>query len=167
MANYTAGLAPEARPSRATAPVFTAVVRAIGVNFAVDVPEEVSAWFGERGNVPVLGLLDGVGIRSTLTPQGGGRHRLYLNAAVRRAADVGAGDEVRLRLWRDESARRPQLPADVREALRSAGVWEAFAGLPPSHRREFLVWIEDAKRPETRRRRIGRAVTELRRRQGS
>ncbi len=167
MANYVAGLAPEARRPRATAPVFAAAVYAIGVNFAVDVPEEVSAWFGERGNVPVLGLLDGVGIRSTLTPRGGGRHRLYLNAAMRRTAGVGAGEVVRLRLWRDGSARRPRLPADVRDALHSAGVLEAFAGLPPSHRREFLVWIEDAKRKETRRRRIGRAVTELRRRQGS
>ncbi len=161
MANYTAGLAPQARPPRATAPAFTAVVYAIGINFAVDVPEEVSAWFGQRGNVPVLGLLDGVGIRSTLTPCGEGRHRLYLNAAMRRAAGVGAGAEVRLRLWRDESTRRPRLPADVRDALRSAGVLEAFAGLPPSHRREFLVWIEDAKRPETRHRRIERAITEL------
>lgn len=31
---------------------------------------------------------------------------------------------------------------------------EAFAALPPSHRREYIDWILEAKRPETRTRRV-------------
>lgn len=47
------------------------------------------------------------------------------------------------------------LPTDLEEALRSReGAWEAFRALPPSHKKQYLWWIAEAKREETRLRRI-------------
>jgi uncharacterized protein YdeI (YjbR/CyaY-like superfamily) len=53
------------------------------------------------------------------------------------------------------------LPADVAEALRAAGLDEFFAGCTAAHRNEYLKWINEAKRPETRRARIAGAVQRL------
>ncbi len=53
------------------------------------------------------------------------------------------------------SAAPPRMTADVRRALRAGGVFAAWEGLAPSRRLQLLYWIGDAKRPETRARRIG------------
>lgn len=158
MANYTPGIVPGLRPPADTAPEFTAVAYGHGLNVAVNLPEEVSGWFGEQRHVSVLGLLDGAGIQATLAPRGGGRHRLYLNNEMRSAVGIEVGDRVTITLWRDPDPRDPELPEDVRTAFDAAAVLESFLAWPPSHRREYLVAIEDAKRPETRWRRIEQTI---------
>jgi uncharacterized protein YdeI (YjbR/CyaY-like superfamily) len=51
------------------------------------------------------------------------------------------------------------VPADLREALASnAKASRAFDAFAPSHQREYIQWIQEAKRDETRRRRIGEAI---------
>lgn len=51
---------------------------------------------------------------------------------------------------------------EVEEALKEAGLWEYFCGLPPSHRREYLDWVDGAKKQETQQRRIAKMVEMLR-----
>lgn len=56
----------------------------------------------------------------------------------------------------------PEMPADLAAALRRAPAALAFfEQLAPSHRKEYIRWIEGAKKPETRQRRIMRAVEML------
>jgi len=43
---------------------------------------------------------------------------------------------------------------DIKLAMQMDGLWEKFASLAPSHRKEYLQWIEGTKKPETRARRI-------------
>jgi uncharacterized protein YdeI (YjbR/CyaY-like superfamily) len=53
----------------------------------------------------------------------------------------------------------PKLPGYIAEAFRAnAGAWRFFQSLPPLERRNFVVWIHVAKRPETRERRIRESV---------
>ena len=53
----------------------------------------------------------------------------------------------------------PQLPAYIAKAFkRNAGAWQFFRQLAPTYRRDFVVWIHMAKRPETRERRIRESV---------
>lgn len=55
-----------------------------------------------------------------------------------------------------------ETPADFAAALkRNAKARETFEGFPPSHRRDYVEWIVEAKRDETRRRRIAQAVARL------
>lgn len=59
------------------------------------------------------------------------------------------------------TARRPlpDVPDDLRLALDANDAARAtFDGFAPSHRREYLAWIGEAKRPETRARRVAQAV---------
>ena len=128
------------------------------MNVALDVPASVSDAFGVRGHVPVVGTADGAELTATLVPVGGGRHRLFLNGAVRDAIGKGAGDSVEIRIRLDHSDRTPETPADLREALVEDGAFEAWHALAPSRRKELLVWLADAKREQTRAARIGRIV---------
>ncbi len=60
--------------------------------------------------------------------------------------------------------KRPELSLpDWLEAglITSPKAWENFNGLPPSHRREYIAWITDAKKEETRQRRIRAAIDML------
>ena len=128
------------------------------MNVALDVPAEVSDAFGLRGHVPVVGTADGAELIATLVPVGGGRHRLFLNGAVRNAIGKGAGDPVEIRIRLDRSDRTPETPADLREALAEDGASAAWEALAPSRRKELLVWLAGAKRDQTRAARIGRIV---------
>jgi uncharacterized protein YdeI (YjbR/CyaY-like superfamily) len=53
------------------------------------------------------------------------------------------------------------VPKDFAEALKKSGLDEFFSGCANSHRREYLKWITEAKKPETRQARIKKAVTML------
>ncbi len=55
----------------------------------------------------------------------------------------------------------PELADDVREAFEAAGVLEASLAQPPSHQRQHLRHIDEAKRPETRARRIAKTCDRL------
>jgi uncharacterized protein YdeI (YjbR/CyaY-like superfamily) len=54
---------------------------------------------------------------------------------------------------------KPEIPVpdDFRAAL-NAAAQATFDKLAPSHRREYLEWIVEAKRPETRAKRIAQAA---------
>jgi hypothetical protein len=139
---------------------FSAEIYKLGINPCVDVPRPVSDAFGRRGYVPVVGTMNGHEIRVTLVPKGEGYHRLYVNGAMRRAAAVGVGDEVRFELRFDPEPRELPVPDDLRQALRESGAQEAWERLTPSHRKELIVVVLDAKKPETRARRNRRAIRE-------
>jgi uncharacterized protein YdeI (YjbR/CyaY-like superfamily) len=55
-----------------------------------------------------------------------------------------------------------ELPGDLREALiADAAVLHAWEDITPLARNEFICWVEDAKKPATRERRIRRTREEL------
>jgi uncharacterized protein YdeI (YjbR/CyaY-like superfamily) len=54
-----------------------------------------------------------------------------------------------------------QVPAEFAQALKNAGLSDFFADCTPAHRREYLKWIQEAKKPETRTARIGKAIEGL------
>jgi uncharacterized protein YdeI (YjbR/CyaY-like superfamily) len=53
---------------------------------------------------------------------------------------------------------RVAVPPDLRLALEGAGAGDRFAAFSFSHQNEYVRWIEEAKRPETRRSRIAKTV---------
>lgn len=140
---------------------FAATIKKQGPNPYVDIPETVSRAFARHalaGRVRVSGALNGSPIQATLIPVGKGRHRLYVNGGMRSAAGVGAGDTVRFAL-KATSPDAVQVAADVRAGLRKAtGAEAAFDSLSPSHRRELLRYVDDARSPQTRQKRIQRSI---------
>ena len=141
---------------------FTARVYKIGINPCVDAPPETREIFQRRGFIPVAGLVNRQSYRATLVPRGGGLFRLYLNGAIRKATSMDVGSMVRIRLELDKRTRAIRTPSDFASALRAQpSAMTAFRQATFSRRREILRWIINAKRPETRRSRIDRAVARL------
>lgn len=68
--------------------------------------------------------------------------------------------EVELEL--DSEPREVELPPELERALAGdAEAKEAFDGLSYTHRREYAEWVAGAREPETRERRLGKAVEML------
>ena len=89
----------------------------------------------------------------------GGVGYIGLNRAVRAAAGVDAGDRIRVAMELDTEPRTVQPPEDLRAALDAEpGALASFEELSFTHRREYAEWVEGAKRPETRAKRVAETV---------
>lgn len=125
------------------------------------VPPEVMEALGPKKRVAVRVTVNGYTYRSTVAPMGG-RFLLPLNRENRAAAGVAAGDRVQVTIERDEAPRAVAVPGDLAAALATEeAASETFTGLSYSHQREYVEWIEQAKRPETRARRVAQAIARL------
>ncbi len=140
---------------------FRATVKKQGPNPYVDVPDRVSralASHARAGRIGFEGTLSGAPIRGSLVPVGAGRHRLFVNGGMRAASGVRAGDKATFVIRATRPGEVP-LPRDVAAALaRRRGARAAFEKLSPSHRRELLRYVDDARTKETRARRIEKAA---------
>jgi hypothetical protein len=112
--------------------------------------------------IPVVAVVNGRSARVTLVPAGGGRFRMQINTALRKAARVDAGDIVEVELRLDLESRELPVPPDLRDGLKAIPkARKAFEALTPAHRRHFIQWFDSAKSPEARQRRLDRAVDVL------
>jgi uncharacterized protein YdeI (YjbR/CyaY-like superfamily) len=110
----------------------------------------------------LLATVNGYAFRTTLFTMGG-RALLGLNREVRGAAGVEAGQEVSVELERDDEPRAVEVPSDLAAALEAdPTVQKTFDRLSYTHRKEYVRWIEEAKRDETRTRRIAKSIELLR-----
>jgi hypothetical protein len=121
------------------------------------VPFDLEEVFG-RARPPVKVTIRGHMWRTTPGVYGGVGH-VVVNREVKAATGVDAPDRVRVEMELDTEPRTVSVPADLRDALRADDtVWKSFSTLSFSHRREYVEWVEEAKRPETRARRIAGTV---------
>jgi len=128
----------------------------------IQVPDEVVAGLGGSKRPAVNVTLNGYAYRSTVTPMGG-VFMLPVSAEIRKNANVAAGDEVEVHLELDAEPRAVTVPPDFAEALaHDAEAQRAFAKLAYSHQLRHVLAIEDAKTPDTRQRRIDKALSTLR-----
>lgn len=127
----------------------------------VEVPLDVPAVFG-RHRPPVRGTVNGFPFRSTVAKYGD-RYLLVVNRAVREGARASAGETVVIELERDDELRTVDVPDDLAAALAGdPAAKETFERFSYSHRKEYVDWIAEAKREETRRRRVEKAIGMLR-----
>lgn len=118
-------------------------------------PYDLKETFGVGNLVPFAATFDGrVSYRGSFAKMGGDQAMILLRKDVRAKLGKGPGDTVSVLVELDEQPRTVEVAADIRAALEAAGLWERFGGLAYSHRKEFVAWVEQAKRPETRARRI-------------
>lgn len=127
----------------------------------IQVPDEIVAGLGASKKPPVRVTIGAYTYRSTVAVMGG-EYMLPVSAENREGAGVAAGDEVDVELELDTEPREVTLPPDFMEALdRDADAKRFFDGLSYSNKLRHVLSIEDAKTPETRERRIARAVALL------
>ncbi|MGR6966928.1 DUF1905 domain-containing protein [Geodermatophilus sp. URMC 61] len=125
----------------------------------LQVPDDVVAALGGGKRPPVTVTIGGHGYRSTIAPMGGA-FWIPLAAEHREAAGVQAGQEVDVRVELDTAPRETPLPDDLAAALDEEATAFFFA-LAPSHRKEWVRWVEEAKKPETRAARVEKTAAAL------
>ena len=127
----------------------------------LEIPFSVTEVFGRKGQVPVRATINGFTFRSSLMPRAG-VHILGVGKDILAAAGAATGDTVKVDLAFDDAPRTVEIPDDFQATLADVPEQaEAFKALSYSHKKEYVDWIESAKRPETRRSRIHKAIEML------
>jgi Bacteriocin-protection, YdeI or OmpD-Associated/Domain of unknown function (DUF1905) len=124
------------------------------------VPEEVVTALGSGQRPKVAVTVNGHTYRSTVALMHG-QFLVPLSAEHRDAAGVAAGDAVEVEVILDEAPREIELPADLAAALGTGAAREFFDGLSFTYRKEWVRWITEAKKAETRQARVDKAVISL------
>lgn len=125
------------------------------------VPDEQLAALG-GGRAPLVVVTIGDHTYRSKVGVMGGTAMVPVSAAERAAAGVEAGDEVQVTLALDTAPRVVEVPDDLAAALDAApGARAAFDALSPSRQKAIVVPVGEAKTPETRARRIEKAVAGL------
>lgn len=128
-----------------------------GGGHLVEVPPAVVEALGGKGRIPVTATFDGVPYRGSIV-----RMRGVAVLGVQKAIMAEVGDSLTVVVRNDEAPREVEVPDDLAEALaRNDPARTAFEGLSFSHKREYVEAINEAKRPETRARRVERTIQAL------
>jgi hypothetical protein len=128
----------------------------------IHIPDEIIAGLGSSRKPAVKVTINGYTYRSTVASRGD-RYLVGVSAETRAGAGVAAGDEIDVEIELDTEPRKVTIPPDLERAL--SGETEArgfFDGLSYSKQSWLVGSVEGAKTPETRQRRIDKAVELLR-----
>jgi hypothetical protein len=107
-----------------------------------------------KAKVPVKVTINGYTWRSTVGNREGIQY-IVVNAEARRSAGVKAGDVVTIALEPDTEKRETKVPTPLQKAL-GAKLTQKLNALSFTHKKEFIVWYSEAKKEETRVRRLER-----------
>jgi hypothetical protein len=128
----------------------------------VTVPGEVVDALGGRGRTPVRATFNGIPYRGSIVKMGG-TFCIGVTKAIIAQAGVATGDLLDVVVELDDKPREVDIPADLREPLQAdERLKRAWDSLSYTQKREYANWIQDAKREETRRRRVEQTLERLR-----
>jgi hypothetical protein len=105
-----------------------------------------------KAKVPVKVTINGYSWRSTVGNRSGIQY-IVVNAEARRGAGVKAGDSVTITLEPDTERREIEIPIPLQRAL-GAKLTQNLNALSFTHKKEFIIWYSEAKKDETRIRRV-------------
>jgi hypothetical protein len=141
---------------------FTATIQDAGGGGAfVEVPFDVEAGFGSK-KPKVKARIDGVPYRGTLVRMGTECHLLLILKSIRAQIGKTFGDTVEVSVELDTALRLVEVPAELKKLFKTEKEAKAsFEKLSYSHQREYVQWINEAKRDETRQARLLKTIEML------
>jgi hypothetical protein len=142
---------------------FSAIIKdGGGGGVYVEFPYITKEVFGYQGRIPVLVHFDGQPYRGSMVRMGTSCHLIPLLKAIRKIIRKEIGDTVNVVVELDDQPRIIETPEDLQNALLENPIaYDLFRKLSYSHKREYVNWIEAAKKPETRERRILETIRKL------
>ena len=142
---------------------FTAVLESTGENNGgvfVRFPHDVKKEFG-KGRVPIKCTIDGEPYRGTMVKYGAPFHMILVLKSIREKIKKQPGDKVQIWLIEDDEERKMLIPADLSKLLSKHKLKARFEKMSFTHQREYINWINDAKKPETRLARMEKTIAKL------
>lgn len=125
----------------------------------ITIPFDVEQVFGSK-RVAVRATVNGTVYRGSIVRMGG-KYMLGIPKAFRDKAGISAGEKIKVTIEADDEPRTVEMPKDLSAAIKKAGVSKTWEKLSYTHRKEHVRAVEEAKRPETRMKRIEKAVEML------
>lgn len=126
----------------------------------ITIPFDVEKTFGAK-RVPVKVSINGAQHRSTIVKMNG-KYVVGVPKIFREAAKVKAGEIVFVTIEKDTEKRTVEISEDLAEALKDANLTETFAKMSYTHQKEYVNAVNEAKKQETRVRRIEKTIAMLR-----
>lgn len=117
-------------------------------------PFDTVELFGKKGQIKIKAIFDNNAEYSGSLNNMGNGHCLILTQAIRKQISKSFGDSVDVKLWEDKEERVVLVPDDVQALLvQNEKAKEFYDKMSYTHKKEYIRWIEDAKKEETRDRR--------------
>ncbi len=127
---------------------------------AITIPFDVEKVFGGK-RVPIKATINDADYRTTIFRMRG-KYFVVVPKKFREAAGVKAGETITISMQKDTEPRVIKAPEDLAKALNeNPAAKEAWENLSFTHRKEYVMAIEDAKREETRNRRIAKTIEQI------
>ena len=141
---------------------FKAVIQNAGGGGAfVEVPFDVEEKLGSK-RPKIKALIEGVPYRGLLVRMGGPNHMLIILKGIREQIGKTFGDEVTITVEPDTEPRVIEIPKDLMKELKKDREAKAFFDkLSYTHQKEYVRWVEEAKKEETRQNRIVKTIEML------
>lgn len=130
----------------------------------IEFPFSVENIFGKKGQVKVKVVFDDkITYRGSLAKMDKNRHILGITQQIRKELGKTFGDIVKVNLTEDTDERLVEIPKDVSEILnQNTDIQKIFNQLSYTQKKEYIRWINEAKKPETRQNRKNKLLEILR-----
>ncbi|MBI5935182.1 MAG: DUF1905 domain-containing protein [Chloroflexi bacterium] len=141
---------------------FTAIIQNAGGGGAfVEVPFDVEAVFGAK-KPKVKATIEGIHYRGVLTRMGTECHLLIVLKSIREQAGKAFGDEIKVTVELDTEPRVVEIPSELKKALaKDRNAKASFEKLSYTHRREYAMYVAEAKKEKTRILRAAKTIEML------
>ena len=141
---------------------FTAEIKNAGGGGAfVEIPFDVEQEFGSK-RPKIRAMIEGVPYRGILTRMGSEYHMLIILKGIREQIGKTFGDQIEITVEPDSEPRQIEIPKDLMKEFKKDKDAKAFFDkLSYTHRREYVNWINEAKKEETRQNRIVKTIEML------
>jgi hypothetical protein len=128
----------------------------------IEFPYDVETEFGKKGQIKVVATFDGYAYRGSLIRMGYPCHIIGITQKIRKEIGKQPGDTVHVNIKQDTEERTVSVPGDLSILLAgSPAAAEVFSKLSYTHRKEYVNWINEAKREETRNKRLLKTIEML------
>jgi bifunctional DNA-binding transcriptional regulator/antitoxin component of YhaV-PrlF toxin-antitoxin module len=122
----------------------------------ITIPFDVEKVFGAK-RVQVKAWINGAEYRGSVFRMGG-KYMMAVPKVFREAAGIKAGEKITVTIEKDAGKRTVEMLPDLAEALKNAGLTDVFSNLSYTHQKEYVNAINEAKKEETRLKRIERTI---------
>src|ERR1700676_2844349 len=124
-------------------------------------PYDTEKEFATKGKVPVKATFNRVPYTGSLIKYRNPLHMIGVPKSIRAQIGRRPGDTIAVVVWRDEEVRTVEVPAQFEKLIKKEGLLPVFEKLSYTHRKEYCRWIAEAKKEETRLKRLEKAIEML------
>jgi len=143
---------------------FTATIYKTGINYAVDVPAEItSKLIAIKGYIKIKGTVNGFPFTKSLVPVKNGLYRLFVNVITLKGAKTWANETARFVIEQDDEIleRDYPMPDLLTIQLKEKELLDTFNSLSNYRKKEILRYVNNIKTSETLQKNISRLIAQL------